>query len=335
MDKSKKKFEEMRREARATAPTRVSRRELAQIKLLKDAHQEKIVPLLNDCPVKVLADGEVLLRAGDACKALYLVLSGRLRLADPSPTVPPTHVRAGDTLGELFLLEKAVVAATVTAIEPTRLLVVDRASAWTLIRTSHEVARNWLSLFAERSHISATIAGSEVLKTSHKRFATYDELTGLNNRAWLESMLPRQIARNTASHTPLGLLLVEIDGFADYVVQFGSIAGDLACRTTAEILVNNVRPTDSIVYYGPAQFAIVLPEAEASNACIIGERVRHAVSHAKALMPDETVMPSFTVSVGVTQFQPSTGAAALLGAGEVALQMAKTAGGDRVGMHEY
>jgi len=334
MDKSKKKFEDMRREARASAHTRLSRKELAQVSLLKGAHQEKIVPLLQDCSVRVLADGDVLLRAGETCKALYVVLSGELRMRYPAAEIPDTPLRAGDCIGEIFLLDRATIAATISARELTRVLVIDRAAAWALIGASHEIARNWLLLLAERTAFSGTIAGSDALKTSHKRYTTHDEITGLNNRHWLESMLPRQIARNTASKTPLGLLLVEIDAFADYAIKFGQDAADLACRTAAEILVNNLRPTDSVVCYGTALFAVVLPESNAANGCIIAERVRHAVSHATALMPDDSVLPAFTVSIGVTQFDPPAGAAAFLADAEAALHMAKAAGGDRVGMQE-
>jgi len=332
MDQSKKRFEDMRRQARATAATRLSRKELAQVALLKDAHQERIVPILESCPIQVMNGGDVLLRAGEACKALYIVLSGRLRMHDPAGEMPDTFIRAGDVIGEVFLLDKAVLAATVTVAEPARVLVIDRGSAWALLGASHEIARNWLLLLAERTAFSGTIAGSDALKTSHKRYTTHDEITGLNNRHWLESMLPRQIARNTASKTPLGLLLVEIDAFADYAIKFGQDAADLACRTAAEILVNNLRPTDSVVCYGTALFAVVLPESNAANGCIIAERVRHAVSHATALMPDDSVLPAFTVSIGVTQFDPPAGAAAFLADAEAALHMAKATGGDRVGM---
>lgn len=334
MGQSKKSFEDMRREARETAATRLSRKELAQIALLKDAHQEKIVPILEKCPVRTLASGDVLLRAGEACKGIYMVLSGRMRLEDPSQEIPDTQIRAGDCVGEVFLLDKAVVAATVTAAEPTRLLVIDRSAGWALIAASHEIARNWLSLLAERTVFSGTIAGTDVLKTSHPRSKTHDELTGLHNRHWLDAMLPRQMARNTASKTPLALLFVEIDGFADYVIKFGPTAGELARQTAAEILVNNLRPTDSVVCYGTAQYAVVLPESSAANACIVGERVRYAVSKAVALMPDQSVLPSFTVSIGVTEFQAPSSASAFLAVGEAALEMAKAAGGDRVGMRE-
>ena len=332
MDQSKKTFEDMRREARASAAARWSRKELAQLALLKGAHQETIAPLLRDCPVRSLASGEVLLRAGAPCPALYMVLSGRLRMEAPSSTIPDIFVDARDSIGELFILKDAVVASTISAAEPTRLLVIDGNVAWALIRASHEIARNWLSLLAERTRVKGIIAGNEELKTSHGHRTSHDERTGLYNRHWMESMLPRQIARSTASHAPLGLLLIEIDGFADYVARSGPVVGDLACHAVAQLLVNNLRPTDPVVHYGAGQFAVVLPGSDAASACVVGERVRLAVSRMGAITLGENTSLSLSVSIGAADLPPSADASVFLAAAEAALQMAKASGGNRVGM---
>lgn len=332
MDQPKKTFEDMRREARASASARWSRKELAQIALLKDVHQETIAPLLRDCPVRSLASGEVLFRAGETCLALYMILSGRLRMEGSSSSIPDVFVRAGNSIGELFLLKDAVIASMISAAEPTRLLVIDRNTAWALIRASHEVARNWLSLLADRTRVAGLIAGNEELKTSHGRHTSHDERTGLYNRHWLESMLPRQIARSTASRAPLGLLLVEIDGFADRVARAGPLVVDQACHAVAQLLVENLRPTDLVVHYGDGQFAVMLPDSNVASACVVGERVRHAVSQAQAIMSGASASFSLTVSVGATELQPFADATVLLAAAEAALQMAKTSGGNRVGM---
>lgn len=331
MEESKKKFAALRRLARESAPSRWSRKELAQVSLMKGAHQETLAPLLRDCPVKVMANGEILMRAGEPCQALYLVLSGRLQLEDSASTLPPIPIRAGDCIGELFLLEKTMMKGTVMAAEATRLLVIDRNSAWALIRKSHEIARNWLQLLAERTRFSGIIAGDEELKTTHGHQATHDQRTGLHNRAWLDALLPREITRSTTDRAPLGLILAEIDGFAQFAERFGATAADEACRIVAETLGNNLRPTDMIASYGTAQFAIVLPNADIASTCLAGERVRKAVSKAGTLSSD-THTPTLTISVGATQLQSPADASALLAAAETALQMAKSRGGNRVGM---
>lgn len=332
MDKPNKTFAFLRRKARESSATRWSRRELAQIALFKGAHQESIAPILRDAPVRVLSTGEVLLHAGETFQALHLVLSGRLRMQDPNAAVPDTLIRPGDSIGELFLLRQASVASTISAVEPVRLLVINRDAAWALIRKSHDIAGNWLSLFAERTSLTVTVGGSEELKTSHPLHTTHDESTGLFNRRWLEAILPRQIARSSTGHRPLALLLVEIDRFTDYVARYGQITGDLAYQAVAQTIVLNVRPNDPVVSYGSAQFAILLPDADAAGACLVGERMRSAISRAGALAPDENVLHSLTVSVGAAELKPFADASALLATAEGTLQLAKAAGGDRVAM---
>lgn len=313
------------------AAARWTRVELERIHLLKGAPLEAVERLLRDCPVRILAGGEVLVRAGDVCPALYLVLSGCLRTQDPAALVPDTTITAGDSVGELLLLQEAVVPWSVSAVEPTRVLAMDTKAAWALIEASHAVARNWLVLLAQRSRVATRGGASGELRTSYKRHATLDESTGLHNRHWLESILPRQIARSRMSQSPLGLLLLEIDEFADYTEQFGHAAADHARYAVAQTLTNSVRPTDLIASYSPAQFAVVLPEADFAGTCRVAERVRHAVSEAVVLMSDESILPSLTVSIGAAQYANSDGPA-FLAAAEAALQKAKTIGGNRVGM---
>jgi diguanylate cyclase (GGDEF)-like protein len=332
MENSNKTFAFLRRRARESAATRWSRKELAQIALFKGAHQESIAPILRDCPVRVLASGDVLLRAGEPCPALYLVLSGRLRMQDPDSTRPDTLIRAGDSIGELALLEKVVVAPTVSAVEPTRVLVISRDVAWALIRKSHDIARNWLALLAQRTRVSGVVAGSEQLSTSHPLHTTHDESTGLFNRRWLDAMLQRQIARSSTGNHPLSVLLVEIDRFTDFIARLGQITGDLAYQAVAQTIVLNVRPNDPVVSYGTAQFAVVLVDSDVAGACVVGERMRAAISRAGALAPEENILHSLTVSVGAAELKPFIDATSLLSAAETALELARSKGGDRVAM---
>ena len=331
MEQSIRKIQGINQETVATA--RHSRRDLAQVNLFKGAHQEGVMPLLRDCPVQLLTNGDVLLRTGESCEAVYVVLSGRLRMQSPSSATPDVLIDAGDAIGELFLFQNAVIASTVSAIESSRVVVIDRKTAWALIGASHQIARNWLALLASRTRVNGVIGASEELKTAHGGHATLDEITGLYNRRWLDSMLPRQITRSTANREPLALLLVEIDGFANYTRRVGPIAGDHASHAVAQTLVNGVRPTDLVAAFGTAQFAIVLPNSAAASACQVGERLRHAVSTADFDGADDNSSLSLTISVGAAEFQTASDARSFLAAAEAALKMAKHSGGDRIGMY--
>jgi diguanylate cyclase (GGDEF)-like protein len=329
MDKIKKTIAELRQKARETAPTRWSRRELAQMSLLKGAHQETIAPILRDCPVRVLANGDDLLRAGEACNAVYMVLSGRLAITDPGVLTPRAYIKPGDSIGEMILRERIVAASAIRAVEPSRVLVVHRDVAWELVRKSHEASQNWLAVLAGRSPPSVDIGGGSD-STAPRAPVLHDELTGLYNRRWLEGVLPRQIARSSTGIESLALLLIEIDGFTDYTGRFGHNTADLAYQAVAQTVVLSVRPTDFVVSYGPGQFAAVLPRSDAVGACLVGERIRGAISKAGTLAPEDNLLHSLTISVGAIEMKPYADAAALLAAAEAALTLARRAGGDRV-----
>jgi hypothetical protein len=89
------------------------------------------------------------------------------------------------------LFEDAAVAWTVSAAAPTRPLVIDASAAWGLVERSHAVARDLLKLLVERARLGGTIEASSELRTSYKRHVTLDESTGMHNRHWLDSILPR------------------------------------------------------------------------------------------------------------------------------------------------
>jgi hypothetical protein len=48
-----------------------------------------------------------------------------------------------------------------------------------------------LKLLVERARLGGTIEASSELRTSYKRHVTLDESTGMHNRHWLDSILPR------------------------------------------------------------------------------------------------------------------------------------------------
>ena len=118
-----------RRSLKALGPTGWGRRELA------DADVDK---LLAVAPVEQVAAGAVLVREGDPADRAFFVLAGRLRasvalapgaIGDEGPDSGRTvnEIPAGEVTGEsaLFLTGGRRVA-TLTAIEPTTLLVLRR-----------------------------------------------------------------------------------------------------------------------------------------------------------------------------------------------------------------
>jgi diguanylate cyclase (GGDEF)-like protein len=158
----------------------------------------------------------------------------------------------------------------------------------------------------------------------------HDPLTGLFNRRYMEETLGREVLRSRRSGHPLGLLMVDVDGFKQQNDALGHHAGDAVLRELATVLQANLRKEDIACRYGGEEFVLVLPDASLDNAARRAEQLRLTVKQMR-LVRDSVPLRPITVSIGVAGF-PEHGAEgeALLRAADEALYQAKREGRDRV-----
>jgi len=115
--------------------------------------------------------GEVIFHLGDPGDALFIVMSGGIKISLPSDTGDEAilaTLRSGDVFGELALLDGAPRSATATAIEPTETLVLPRAQFRDLIATEPAV----------RDALLASIAGELRRLTNHVEELHFLDITG-------------------------------------------------------------------------------------------------------------------------------------------------------------
>ena len=99
---------------------------LSNVALFANVEPEAIEGLLEACPRRELAEGEVLIRPGEVNQTLYLILSGRLRVHLDSLDNPPLAVlESGENVGELSVIDHKPASAWVVADSVTTLLAVD------------------------------------------------------------------------------------------------------------------------------------------------------------------------------------------------------------------
>jgi len=117
---------------------------------------------LNDAALAALASrlrvrsfrrGEILFNKDDPGTSLFLVKAGRIKISvfssEGKEAVFNVH-GPGDVFGELALLDGAARSATATALEPSRLLTLDRAAFVTFLREQPDAALALLSDLAAR-----------------------------------------------------------------------------------------------------------------------------------------------------------------------------------------
>lgn len=151
-----------------------------------------------------------------------------------------------------------------------------------------------------------------------------DSLTGLRNRRYLVEFLERELAQCQRYHTPLSLLMLNIDHLRAFNENYGQTAGDIAIQSVVAIMLGQIRTTDLVTRYSAEIFAIALPCTDAQGACHLAERLVSAIS------TQTQPTGALTVSIGVASL-PNVGGtlSSLTHAAESALHLAKRQGRNR------
>ncbi|HEX6539426.1 MAG TPA: diguanylate cyclase [Candidatus Dormibacteraeota bacterium] len=165
-----------------------------------------------------------------------------------------------------------------------------------------------------------------------QRQASTDDLTGLYNHRFLVDYLGQQVALAERLNAPLAVLMLDIDHFKELNDAHGHQAGDTALAIFAQTLLHSVRTSDLAARYGGEEFAVVMYNTGASDARLVAEKIRNAVSQTVIELPDHSRL-QVTVSIGGAAFPEDTGSAReLLALADEALYRAKRGGRDRTCM---
>lgn len=121
---------------------------LSQTALFNNVDMDVVEPLLDDCPLYELKEGETLLAAGDKNNHLFLVMAGRLKAElDGARTM---NFAAGQYIGEISALGESTMSAPVIAVEESLVLAIDPETLWAMIDADPVIARNILAMLAHR-----------------------------------------------------------------------------------------------------------------------------------------------------------------------------------------
>lgn len=127
----------------------------------------------------------------------------------------------------------------------------------------------------------------------------HDHLTGLHNRRYFEKAIKIMDVR---ANLPLTIMTLDVNGLKLTNDAFGHAAGDRLLRAVADILRKACRGNDLIARIGGDEFAVLLPQTDASMAGKIKQRILRAASKTKL----DTLVVSLAVGYSVkTSFRDS------------------------------
>jgi diguanylate cyclase (GGDEF)-like protein len=177
------------------------------------------------------------------------------------------------------------------------------------------------------------------LKDDSKRMeqlASTDDLTGLHNLRSFEKHLERLITEAQMAHSPLTLLVLDLDRLKSINDRFGHLAGAAAIRTVGNLIAVKLPPGGVGCRYGGDEFVIALPNHSSEDGAHFAEMLCAAVRDLEPTLAGLTFPTStLSISVGVAACTFEPGAAVQLGErlfhmADQALYTAKEQGRDSV-----
>jgi diguanylate cyclase len=162
-------------------------------------------------------------------------------------------------------------------------------------------------------------------RSTLKRLATVDPLTGAGNRRAQNDKIDATNALYRRSHIPASILILDIDFFKNVNDTYGHITGDEILAGVAELVRTNTRPTENLYRYGGEEFTIVAENTRTDGAQQLAEKLRELI--------DQHVFVSnihMTASFGLAEVHRSEGPQGWLGRADTALFKAKESGRNRV-----
>ncbi len=138
----------------------------------------------------------------------------------------------------------------------------------------------------------------EVSKIAELELAVLtDPLTEMYNRRHILSLLEKESSRSRFLHSPLSVLLLDIDSFKGINDNHGHQAGDFVLKEFSRLLTLQ-HDSSFVGRYGGEEFLILLPDTTQFKASQAAERLRYVIESTTIMLENKYEIP-VTTSIGV------------------------------------
>ncbi|HEV7128160.1 MAG TPA: Crp/Fnr family transcriptional regulator [Ktedonobacterales bacterium] len=128
-------------------------RMLGRVPLFLDLSRRELQRLGATCRQRQYGASEVLMRQGDPGAGLFIIMSGRVKIDHLQADGTVQEIRTedpGEVIGEMSLLDDLPRSATVTALEPTRVLQVPIFDFRAALREDADISIKLLAVLSRR-----------------------------------------------------------------------------------------------------------------------------------------------------------------------------------------
>jgi diguanylate cyclase (GGDEF)-like protein len=125
-----------------------------------------------------------------------------------------------------------------------------------------------------------------------------DPLTGINNRAALDRLMPREISLAKRHDYRMAMMVMDLDGFKAINDQCGHDTGDQVLRLASSAVQTSLRESDMLFRYGGDEFVAALPHTDIQGAIDVANRILTAINSLELdSCADDT---GFGISIGLS-----------------------------------
>ena len=189
----------------------------------------------------------------------------------------------------------------------------------------------WINrkMVATEGSLAVTVVDISEKKQQEKALrdsANHDALTGLPNRYWLTTYLPKAVRNAKDAGSTIALFFVDLDNFKDINDTLGHHAGDLVLQEAAARLLMAVRPQDAVIRLGGDEFTVLVEGIE--NIADVQNLVERIILElGKPLLIEGKLISMLNGSVGVSHYpHDARDGEELLQHADAAMYAAKTNG---------
>ena len=233
-------------------------------------------------------------------------------------------------LGNIFNAQAQLLDERVTAYDNRFLQQALALQEAQLARLESERQVAQLGLWLAATIVAGLLLAAALLLRSRKhlrQLAQTDGLTGLANRRYLFELAERWAMRAQRVHSPLSLVLLDIDHFKGINDRHGHQAGDQALRLVAQVLRERCPAAGVCGRIGGEEFAVLLQDnVLAASSCAEGLQAGLAAMPLRGALSEERIR----ASIGIAGLGADGNVQTLYRRADEALYQAKDGGRNQV-----